>query len=225
VCDPAHPLSQYRSLDNGHQSQPQGFRCASRDLSEGWRARGGGILGALELCKSARFHCPLPLQVPGAYEDPVLYVDPRGNWHIIWHVYTTSPVPPTCVNSTVSGHWYSPDGLTWYASATSPFPNTIPITDGTTTLVSTRERPKILFNAAGDPAHLYNGVCGACVPRMLRISVLVELRCCAVACSAQHRFVACHCSDPLLCTYALCELQVQWQDVHECSTPQHPWMS
>ena len=142
----------------------------------------------------------------------MLYVDPRGNWHIIWHVYTTSPVPPTvrdclgccgdrsigapppptpastaqCVNSTVSGHYFSPDGLVrprgpgiapvgrtvpptfcppallqaWYASATSPFPNTIPITDGSTTLVSTRERPKILFDAAGDPTHLYNGVCG-----------------------------------------------------------------
>lgn len=124
--------------------------------------------------------------MPGSYEDPVLFVDPRGNWHIIWHVYTTSPVPPTvrggfrrgrarllrrarapphptplqCVNSTVSGHYFSPDGLTWFASATSPFPNTIPITDGTTTLVSTRERPKILFDAAGNPTHLYNGVCG-----------------------------------------------------------------
>lgn len=104
--------------------------------------------------------------VPGSYEDPVLYVDPRGNWHIIWHVYTTSPVPPTCVNSTVSGHWFSPDGLQWYAASTPPFPNTIPLTDGTTTLVSTRERPKILFDAAGDPTHLYNGVCAtlSCAP-------------------------------------------------------------
>ena len=40
--------------------------------------------------------------VPGTYEDPYLYVDARGNWHIIYHVYTTN-VPPSCVNSTVSG--------------------------------------------------------------------------------------------------------------------------
>jgi hypothetical protein len=25
--------------------------------------------------------------------------------------------------------------------------------------MSTRERPKLLFNAAGDPTHLFNGVC------------------------------------------------------------------
>ena len=29
---------------------------------------------------------PAGAGVPGSYEDPVLFIDPRGNWHVIWHV-------------------------------------------------------------------------------------------------------------------------------------------
>jgi len=104
--------------------------------------------------------------VPGSYEDAFLWVDPRGNWHIIFHVYTTD-VPSSCVNSTVSGHFFSPDGWNWMASPTEPFGNYVEFTDGSSMLLSTRERPKLLFNSQGEPTHLYNGVCGGtsyCAP-------------------------------------------------------------
>lgn len=104
--------------------------------------------------------------VGGTYEDPFLYVDARGNWHLLFHVYTLD-VPATCVNSTVSGHWFSPDGLSWTASPTAPFGNNVAFTDGSAMTVATRERPKLLFNSAGEPTHLVNGVTGGashCAP-------------------------------------------------------------
>ena len=63
--------------------------------------------------------------------------------------------------SVVSGHLYSEDGFKWYQAKVSPFTNLIELDNGAVQLVSTRERPKLLFNAAGDPTHLSNGVCNA----------------------------------------------------------------
>jgi hypothetical protein len=97
--------------------------------------------------------------VAGTYEDPYLFVDPRGNWHLLYHVYTTDVVP-SCVNSTVSGHYFSVDGLKWTTSPDAPYGNLIQFADGSEMLVSTRERPKLVFDSAGNPTHLLNGVCG-----------------------------------------------------------------
>jgi hypothetical protein len=33
------------------------------------------------------------------------------------------------------------------------------VSDGSVVQMSTRERPKLLFGADGEPTHLYNGVC------------------------------------------------------------------
>jgi len=102
--------------------------------------------------------------VGGVYEDPFLYIDTRGNFHLILHVYRTSGTDsqvcqPGHDGSVVSGHWFSPDGFTWTSSYVSPYPNTITLDNGVVQTVSTRERPKILFNAQGEPTHLSNGVC------------------------------------------------------------------
>lgn len=104
--------------------------------------------------------------VAGTYEDAFLFLDPRGHWHVIFHVYTTD-VPDTCVNSTVSGHYFSRDGFTWLASPYEPFTNFVQFTNGSSMVVATRERPKLLFNSNGDPTHLVNGVTGGtsfCAP-------------------------------------------------------------
>jgi hypothetical protein len=37
--------------------------------------------------------------------------------------------------------------------------NTANVSDGSVVQMSTRERPKLLFGADGEPTHLYNGVC------------------------------------------------------------------
>jgi hypothetical protein len=102
--------------------------------------------------------------LPGNYEDPFFWVDARGNWHVIYHVYRTGGAEahnclPGHDGSVVSGHYFSKDGYTWHGAATSPYGNVIDLEDGSQQLVTTRERPKMIFNAAGDPTHLSNGVC------------------------------------------------------------------
>lgn len=68
--------------------------------------------------------------------------------------------------SIVAGHAYSPDGYNWTQSFEEPYTNLIDLADGTVQLVATRERPKLIFTAAGEPAYLTNGACIAtsCVP-------------------------------------------------------------
>eukprot|EP00911_Craspedida_sp_UC1_P001909 UC1_evm2s1466 len=60
----------------------------------------------------------------GNYEDPFLYTDARGHFHLIYHVYNTHENPPhghECVNATVSAHAYSEDGFQWFMSSTQPY--------------------------------------------------------------------------------------------------------
>ena len=58
----------------------------------------------------------------------------------------------------VSLHLFSPDGVRWRASPTPPYTNRIPWTDGSTSLVATRERPKLLLGRDGWPTHLISAV-------------------------------------------------------------------
>ena len=101
--------------------------------------------------------------IPGAYEDPFFFVDAQGHFHVIYHVYRTTADAHNCLpghdGAVVSGHYFSMDGFTWRASSVSPYGNVVNLTDGTAQLLTTRERPKMLFNAASQPTHLSNGVC------------------------------------------------------------------
>lgn len=97
----------------------------------------------------------------GNYEDPFLYTDRRGNWHIIYHVYNVNEDKESCVKSTVSAHLFSRDGRTWKSHRTQPYTTQVPLSDGSTMAVSTRERPKLFFDSKGRMTHLFNGVCSA----------------------------------------------------------------
>ena len=66
---------------------------------------------------------------------------------------------PPYDGSVVAGHYFSKDGFTWRAASIAPYGNVIDLEDGSQQLLTTRERPKMIFNAAGDPTHLSNGVC------------------------------------------------------------------
>ena len=105
--------------------------------------------------------------VLGKYEDPFMYQDsPKNgaNWHIVYHVYNTSEGTQggkdACINTTVSGHLYSRDGVAWHASGTPPWGPRIALVGGKAVTVSTRERPYVYFNDAGEMTHLFNAVCG-----------------------------------------------------------------
>lgn len=93
-------------------------------------------------------------------EDPFLWTDTRGNWHVIFHTYDLT-LPDQCRNSTVSSHAYSSDGYNWTMHAVQPYTTQIPVGQGEYVTVSTRERPKLWFNQDGVATHLFNGVCSA----------------------------------------------------------------
>lgn len=103
---------------------------------------------------------PPPGSVPpqGGYEDLFLWIDKRGAWHALFHVWSTEiPAPYTCATSNVSAHAFSPDGLAWFYSPRQPYNTSVLLDDGTSFITPTRERPKLFFGADGEPSHLYNG--------------------------------------------------------------------
>eukprot|EP01062_Namystynia_karyoxenos_P073626 TRINITY_DN70433_c0_g1_i1.p1 TRINITY_DN70433_c0_g1~~TRINITY_DN70433_c0_g1_i1.p1 ORF type:complete len:396 (+),score=114.56 TRINITY_DN70433_c0_g1_i1:86-1189(+) len=77
------------------------------------------------------------------WEDPFLWFDRRGNWHILAHVYCLLPF--AAHKECYSGHAFSADGFNWTYSGTEPFNGTVRFADGSSRSFSTRERPKFVF--------------------------------------------------------------------------------
>ena len=94
-------------------------------------------------------------------EDPYLYMDARGNFHLLTHSYDFRDGWPANPNQTqpnlVSNHGYSSDGLSWTFDDEPPYFATITFGDGSRQNFSTLERPHLVFDAAGEPTHLVNG--------------------------------------------------------------------
>ena len=91
--------------------------------------------------------------MPYVVEDPFLYIDKRGRWHIINHAYNTSE-SGSCGTSHVSAHWFSETGRDWHWSPQEPYSHTVAYDDGTSHTFATLERPYLHFDANGDPDYL-----------------------------------------------------------------------
>jgi len=78
------------------------------------------------------------------WEDPFLWFDRRGNWHVMYHVYCL--LPYSSGKECYSGHAYSEDGLYWIFSPIEPFNGTIRFVDGSSRQFSTRERSHLVFS-------------------------------------------------------------------------------
>jgi len=107
------------------------------------------------------------LNTPPKWEDPTLWFDRRGAWHIIYHVWAADPfekhnepssvrrkrdsrVPlDVCARLTLpvglQGHAFSLDGVEWTFSDVQPFNGSVAFTDGTAKQFATRERPQLTF--------------------------------------------------------------------------------
>ena len=55
-------------------------------------------------------------------EDAFLWIDNQGAWHVLFHCWSNVP-PPThsCVDTIVSAHAFSQDGLDWVVWPTPPY--------------------------------------------------------------------------------------------------------
>jgi len=85
----------------------------------------------------------MPLVTPSSWEDPSLYFDVDGNWHVMYHVYALEPYSSGI--ETYSGHAFSVNGLDWTFDQTQPFGGMVSFTDGTNKTFATRERPQLIF--------------------------------------------------------------------------------
>lgn len=61
------------------------------------------------------------------WEDPTLWFDRRGNFHILYHVYCL--LPYSAGKECYSGHAFSADGFNWTFSEVEPFGGTVDFTD------------------------------------------------------------------------------------------------
>lgn len=94
---------------------------------------------------------------PFGWEDAHLWFDRRGNWHIIYHVWTNQPWPVI----RYSAHAFSRDGWEWkFEDAVEPYGGTIHFTDGSSKSFATIERPQLVFADASrsTPVAMVNGV-------------------------------------------------------------------
>ena len=59
-------------------------------------------------------------------EDPHMWIDRRGNWHIVNHAYDLY-VYSNCSTSPLSTHFFSPDGKAWHflPQAIQPYGHTV----------------------------------------------------------------------------------------------------
>ena len=87
-------------------------------------------------------------------EDPFMFIDRRGNWHIINHAYDVSQLE-NCASSTLSTHFFSEDGHDWHLlTGVQPYGHTVCFDDGTCHTYATLERPFLHFDQHGQMTHL-----------------------------------------------------------------------
>ena len=98
----------------------------------------------------------------GGWEDPFLFFDRRGGFHIVAHVYKGGA--GAGANNSISGHAFSRDGQSWTFSNVQPYSNVVRQEgSGGGTQVhtyATLERPKLMFSDQTDPHRptaIFNG--------------------------------------------------------------------
>lgn len=114
------------------------------------RGEGGGEIACAKFCVFARLTLAL-LECC----SPFLWVDKRGNFHIINHRFDTNETS-SCYSSHISAHVFSPDGKEWHvlSPAVEPYTHTVEYSDGSSFTFVTLERPNIHFDSSGQMTHI-----------------------------------------------------------------------
>ena len=109
------------------------------------------VAGAIWTVHANISHAALPTNEYHV-EDPFMWIDPLGNWHIINHAYSNLEYT-NCATSAVSAHFFSADGLSWNYSA-QPYRHIVVYDDGTQHAYTTLERPNLYIDATGTLTHM-----------------------------------------------------------------------
>ena len=86
------------------------------------------------------------------WEDPFAWLDSKGYWHMLSHVYPTNTSNWLQYADVVAGHGYSVDGVDWHWHPTPPYTADVTDTSGQTLHYATRERPFLLLSDDGKKA-------------------------------------------------------------------------
>jgi len=111
-------------------------------------------------------HCPsddTPCNTPNDIlifghtgEDPSVFVDHRGYYHMLFNA-----LPYKCVPKFHQGaHAWSIDGINWSTPRVGAFDTTIQFTDGSSMTCERRERPQMVLGKDGRPVALSSAVTG-----------------------------------------------------------------
>ena len=102
---------------------------------------------------------PQPAIEEGFSEDPYLWQDERGWYHMLMH---GGPAPgkkyPRTAGQLVGAHAFSRDAVSWTKSATAPYTTLVDFTDGSSKDMHRRERPQLLLSDTGQPRYFSSGV-------------------------------------------------------------------
>ena len=86
-------------------------------------------------------------------EDPSVFVDHRGNYHML-----VNALPGGCSPKLQQGgHSWSRDGVTWSEPRAGAYDTTLRFTDGASLQCTRRERPQMVLDQAGKPLVMFSG--------------------------------------------------------------------
>ncbi len=101
-----------------------------------------------------------PLNGTGDHEDPFLWQDARGNFHLITHNQNTgNRCGSRAAGSACAAHLFSRDSYTWTVGAAAVYGPSVRLSNGTVARFQTRQRPQLVFDdtATMRPAFLFTG--------------------------------------------------------------------
>eukprot|EP01049_Picozoa_sp_SAG25_P001744 SAG25_NODE_83_length_16558_cov_10.239307_2_plen_397_part_00 len=88
-----------------------------------------------------------PADGTGMHEDPFLFLDRRGNFHLITHNQATDNVCGSRdAGSACAAHLWSRDSYTWTVGRTPVYTPAVQLINGSNATFATRQRPQLLLN-------------------------------------------------------------------------------
>lgn len=134
-----------------HHSDMVGPTCSTE-------AVGGVDCANKTFCSAAPDDALFSLAFNHAAEDPSVFVDHRGNFHMLVNALPGNCKPKPKIHQ--GGHAWSRDGIVWSDVRVGAFNTTVAFTDGDFMTCIRRERPQMVLDQDGMPLAMTSGIMG-----------------------------------------------------------------
>ena len=100
-----------------------------------------------------------PADKTGDHEDPFVWQDKRGSFHMITHNQADNNVCGSkAAGSSCAAHLYSRDSFTWSVGKIPVYDSAVKLANGSAAVLQTRQRPQLVLNPIDlRPEFLFNG--------------------------------------------------------------------